>query len=198
MRAMLQAVERADRAAAQGTNPPVGTRTLPPPVIPLPPAPGTLPGRRRPIRLLIGAIIASLVIGSVVFVLTRPVQTPGGTVAGPQALATTTGGAPAAEGWVVDPVVVHNTGSKFDLVLEVTPRPATGTYSLVLEYDRVMFSPETVRRWLDHFARLLDAACLDPKRTLAELPLMGRDEEEEIRSHFGQMRQHHPDVPCLQ
>jgi hypothetical protein len=93
--AMLQAVERADRAAAQGTNPPVGTRTLLPPVIPLPPAPRTWPGRRRPIRLLIGSIVASLVIGGVVFVLARPVQTPEGAAAGPQALATTTGGAPA-------------------------------------------------------------------------------------------------------
>lgn len=106
-------------------------------------------------------------------------------------------GAPAADGWRVEPIMVHNSGSKFDLVLEITPHPRTGNYRLVLEYDSSLFERATIRRWLGHFERLLDAACLDPDRALSDLPLMGEDEMKEIHDRFGQRRQLHPNVGCL-
>jgi len=106
-------------------------------------------------------------------------------------------GAPAAEGWRVEPIVVHNSGSKFDLVLEVTPHPTSGNYRLVLEYDSSMFDPETIRRWLGHFQRLLEAACINPSRALSDLPLMGEEELTEIRNRFGRRRRDYPNVTCL-
>lgn len=106
-------------------------------------------------------------------------------------------GAPIAEGWQVSPLTVHNTGAKFDLVLEITPRSNGGGYGLVLEYNAGMFRPETMRRWLGHYARLLAAACQAPESALGVLPLMGESELVKVRAGFSEARHRFPAVECL-
>lgn len=106
-------------------------------------------------------------------------------------------GAPRLDGCHVEPVVVHNSGAKFDLVLEVTPRGAGQGYGLMLEYNAGMFEAATARRWLGHFARLLDAACAAPATPLARLPLLGEAERLEIARSFGTVCAAFPEAGTL-
>lgn len=106
-------------------------------------------------------------------------------------------GAPQSTQWTGTPIVVHNSGAKFDLVLEVTPRADRSGYGLVLEYNAGMFHRETMQRWLGHYVTLLTAACAQPDTTLGLLPLMGAAELDQIRKGFAAARQTYPEVDCL-
>ncbi len=79
-------------------------------------------------------------------------------------------------GLQVSPVDLHNGGSKFDLVLEITPD--RDGFALGLEYNDTLFLPETADRMLRHFANLLEAACASPETAVAMLRMM---DDEELR-----------------
>ncbi len=49
---------------------------------------------------------------------------------------------------------------------------ADGSLSVECDYCSDLFSAETIRRWLEHFETLLDAATREPARAVAELPLV--------------------------
>ncbi|MEQ1472985.1 MAG: amino acid adenylation domain-containing protein, partial [Candidatus Acidiferrum sp.] len=77
-------------------------------------------------------------------------------------------------GTEVRSVDVHNGGAKFDVLLEITP--AGNEYSLMLEFNKSLFVPETAERMLGHFTHLLVQACASPETSLALLPMMGERE----------------------
>ena len=73
---------------------------------------------------------------------------------------------------------LHNGGSKFDLVLEVTP--AGDGYRLELEYDTAILTEATAQRWLDLYRHLLESACKAPGTPLFELPWMTAEQQRNL------------------
>ena len=74
----------------------------------------------------------------------------------------------------------HNGSAKFELNCVVIPHaeqrfhdaeevPDVETITVALEYNTDLFQAATIRRWLDHYAALLDAATADPSRSVAAL-----------------------------
>ena len=90
---------------------------------------------------------------------------------------------------------LHNGGSKFDLVLELTPE--RGGYGLVLEFNVDLFSPETAARILRHFENLLAAACESPEMPLASLPIMDENETREMLSFVNRESRVFEELECL-
>ena len=72
-----------------------------------------------------------------------------------------------AQGLEVSPLHVHNGGSKFDLVLEITPILGAG-YRLSLEFNTGIFLPQTAQRMLGQFATLLVGLICDESRQLKD------------------------------
>ena len=70
------------------------------------------------------------------------------------------------------------TTSKFDLLLSVQAddRGIRGS----LEYSTDLFDGTTIRRFLGHFDRLLDAAVADPNANLSEIPLLTQAERHQM------------------
>jgi amino acid adenylation domain-containing protein/thioester reductase-like protein len=69
----------------------------------------------------------------------------------------------------------HNGTAKFDLTLGLTEIP-DGLVG-ILEYNTDLFDRSTAERIAGHFRRLLDEIIVDADRPVAELPLLGDDEE---------------------
>ncbi len=73
----------------------------------------------------------------------------------------------------------HGTGTaRFDLTLDLeeTPRGLAGS----LEYATDLFDRATVARWARHFESLLAAAVADPSGRVADLPLLGISERQQL------------------
>jgi amino acid adenylation domain-containing protein len=78
--------------------------------------------------------------------------------------------APATvDGLTIEPRLLPNGGSKFDLFLTVEPGP--GTWHTRWNYDTELFDQATVTGLADLYATLLHAALADEGRPIAELPL---------------------------
>jgi amino acid adenylation domain-containing protein len=80
------------------------------------------------------------------------------------------GGASRRGGLDLDLVALQTGTAKFDLTLAVTD--AGGDLAAALEYDRALFDASTVQRFAVSFEGLLAAAVADPRRRLAELPVL--------------------------
>jgi amino acid adenylation domain-containing protein len=85
---------------------------------------------------------------------------------------------PTLPGLEVSPVSLPGGGSTFDLTLEL----AEGERGLLgaLEYRSDFFEHSTVKRLADQFQRLLEGAAADPDRRLSRLPLLARQERQQI------------------
>ena len=85
---------------------------------------------------------------------------------------------PALPGLEVSPVSLPGGGAKFDLTLDLAEdeRGLLGT----LEYRADFFEHSTVKRLADQFLRLLEGAAADPDRRLSRLPLLSRQERQQI------------------
>ena len=90
---------------------------------------------------------------------------------------------------------LHNGGSKFDLVLELTP--FEDGYRVVLEFNADLFSQEAMARMLRHFQNLLGNACASPQTSLASLPMMDPSEIQQMLSFVNGERQVFEDLDCL-
>ncbi|MBM7171736.1 non-ribosomal peptide synthase/polyketide synthase [Streptomyces sp. G44] len=66
--------------------------------------------------------------------------------------------------------------ARFDLVLEFTP-DADGGCVLTVEYNKDLFDAATVTRMTGHLHRLLEGMADGPGRRLAELPMLGAEEQ---------------------
>src|SRR5579859_2616495 len=67
--------------------------------------------------------------------------------------------------------------AKFDLSVEVWE---DGEFHCQFEYRSDLFDHSTMRRMLEHFERLLQAALANPDRPLAELPMMSDEERSQV------------------
>ena len=71
-----------------------------------------------------------------------------------------------------------SSAARFDLELHV--RDGEGRLDGTLYYDADLFEPATIARRLDHLMTLLEAACEDASRPIAELPFLAPAERDQI------------------
>jgi amino acid adenylation domain-containing protein len=100
----------------------------------------------------------------------------------------------AAEGLKMTPMGVASGTSKFDLTLSVR---ADGEQTIFdLEYSAELFDPATIGRLTGHLVRLLEGALAAPGRRVAELPLLGPEEERQLLE-WNETAAAYPAEPCL-
>ena len=87
---------------------------------------------------------------------------------------------PMLPGLEVSLVSLPGGGSKFDLTLELAQDEDERGLSGVLEYRSDFFEHATVERLAGQFRRLLEGAVADPDRHLSRLPLLSRQERQQI------------------
>ena len=87
---------------------------------------------------------------------------------------------PTLPGLEVSPVSLPGSGAKFDLTLELAQDEDERGLLGVLEYRSDFFEHSTVKRLADQFLRLLEGAAADPDRRLSRLPLLSRQERQQI------------------
>jgi amino acid adenylation domain-containing protein len=80
----------------------------------------------------------------------------------------------------VSPVSLPGGGAKFDLTLELAQDEDKRGLLGALEYRSDFFEHSTVKRLTDQFIRLLEGAAADPDRHLSRLPLLSRQERQQI------------------
>ncbi|HKH48265.1 MAG TPA: amino acid adenylation domain-containing protein, partial [Thermoanaerobaculia bacterium] len=85
--------------------------------------------------------------------------------------------------------------AKFDLnlILSETARGLAG----MIEYSRDLFDSATIARLTGHFARLMTAAAADPRRALAELPLLSDGERHQLLAEWNDTRAPFPETMLL-
>src|SRR6476646_10505286 len=87
---------------------------------------------------------------------------------------------PTLAGLDVFPITLPSSGAKFDLILELAQDEDERSLSGALEYRCDFFGHSTVERLADQFRRLLEGAAADPDRRLSRLPLVSRQERQQI------------------
>jgi amino acid adenylation domain-containing protein len=85
--------------------------------------------------------------------------------------------------------------SLFDLSFDVTER-AEGLLC-TLEYNTDLFDGATIRRMLEHFAMLLEAAVTDPSASLSALPLLTDQERRQLLFQWNETRRDFPRDRCV-
>lgn len=76
-------------------------------------------------------------------------------------------------------IELPQTTTKLDLSLVLEPADDGGIEG-ILEYDRALFEPATLRGMLDHFVQLLAQVSSSPDQPAADLDLLGLDERETL------------------
>ncbi|MBY8883645.1 non-ribosomal peptide synthase/polyketide synthase [Streptomyces sp. PTM05] len=84
--------------------------------------------------------------------------------------------------------------ARFDLVLEFAPDTAGGC-ALTVEYNTDLFDAWTVARLSRHLHRLLEGMADGPQRTLAELPMLSRDEQRTLIDSWNPPTRGRPETP---
>ncbi len=84
----------------------------------------------------------------------------------------------AAEGLRMKLAGVPSSAAKFDLTLEV--RSDGERTSFEAEYSTELFDAVTIRRFLQHLVRLLEGMVDFPERRVSELPLLTREEAQQL------------------
>ena len=87
---------------------------------------------------------------------------------------------PTLTGLEVSPIALPSSGAKFDLTLELAQDEEERSLSGALEYRSDFFEHSTVERLAGQFLRLLEGAAADPDRHLSRLPLLSRQERQQI------------------
>jgi amino acid adenylation domain-containing protein len=80
----------------------------------------------------------------------------------------------------VSPISLPGGGAKFDLTLELAQNEDERGLVGALEYRSDFFEHSTVTRMVGQFLRLLEGAAADPDRRLSRLPLLARQERQQI------------------
>jgi amino acid adenylation domain-containing protein len=78
----------------------------------------------------------------------------------------------------LEPQPSEEATAKFDLTLSLSPRP--GGLAGGVEYNRDLFDPTTVARFVTQLERLLQGAVADPEAPLADLPLLSPAERHQL------------------
>jgi len=89
-----------------------------------------------------------------------------------------------------------NTGtSKFDLFVVLQENaPQLGGY---VEYDTNLFQAATIERMVSHFARLLEAAVLNPEQSISRLPLLSEAERRQLVIGWNDTHAAYPSDQCI-
>ncbi|MGW2443543.1 amino acid adenylation domain-containing protein [Streptomyces sp. NPDC001675] len=95
----------------------------------------------------------------------------------------------------VSPVDIDLSFTKFDLTVDVreTPDGLVGT----IEYNTDLYDRETVRRFIDHYTRLLAAVADDPALPVSRLPMVGDEERRRVVEEFNDTGRPFTDDRCL-
>ncbi len=97
-----------------------------------------------------------------------------------------TAGGPEMAGLTIEPLAVDSGTAKLDLLLSLID---SGTViEGAWEYSTDLFEPATVDRLSGHLQRLLAAAAADPERSVAELPLLTREESAQLLTEWNDTR----------
>src|SRR6478735_807048 len=104
---------------------------------------------------------------------------------------------PTLTGLEVSPISLPSSGAKFDLTLELAQDEDERSLSGALEYRCDFFGHSTVERLADQFRRLLEGAAADPDRRLSRLPLVSRQERQQILVEWngGKSKSEAPVIP---
>jgi amino acid adenylation domain-containing protein len=104
---------------------------------------------------------------------------------------------PTLAGLEVSPISVPGSGAKFDLTLELAQDEDERGLSGALEYRSDFFDHSTVERLASQFLRLLEGAAADPDRRLSRLPLLSRQERQQILVEWnsGKLKSEAPITP---
>jgi amino acid adenylation domain-containing protein/non-ribosomal peptide synthase protein (TIGR01720 family) len=95
-------------------------------------------------------------------------------------------------GLSVETLESASTGAKFDLELGVRSEADGLTWRL--EYAADLFDAATAERLLAHLERLVEAALAEPRRPLAELPLLSAAERAQALTHWNATARAWPDA----
>ncbi|MBD0378730.1 non-ribosomal peptide synthetase [Paenibacillus sedimenti] len=90
----------------------------------------------------------------------------------------------------IEPYVVENYISKFDLSLEA--KEMESGLSVHLEYSTNLFARETVERLGRHYINLLESIVQEPERKLAELDMLSDEEKQQILTDFNDTKTDYP------
>ncbi|MFJ8203445.1 non-ribosomal peptide synthetase [Micromonospora chalcea] len=95
----------------------------------------------------------------------------------------------------LEPVDVESSTARFDLELQVFDRPdgLTGWF----EYNTDLFEPATVERMSRHLAQLVENLLADPDRPIDQVPMLGADEERDLRLRWNDTRRDWPQPVCV-
>jgi amino acid adenylation domain-containing protein len=106
---------------------------------------------------------------------------------------------PAAElrmtGLRAEHVEAHSQTCKFDLAVWLTE--SEGSLHGTLEYSTDLFEATTIQRMATHFQTLLAGIIADPVRPIAQLPLLGTPESQQIGAEWNDTAAPYPDDQCL-
>jgi amino acid adenylation domain-containing protein len=94
--------------------------------------------------------------------------------------------APALGDLILQPFVLHNETTKFDLMLDMTETPAG--LSATLEYSTDLFDAATMGRLAGHVRALLEGVAADPRRRIAALPLVRAAERQQLLVEWNDTR----------
>jgi amino acid adenylation domain-containing protein len=64
-------------------------------------------------------------------------------------------------------------------------------------YNRNLFAPQTIRRWLGHFQALLEGILANPHQKISELPLLSADERQRVLVEWNATDAPYPRERCL-
>ncbi len=93
---------------------------------------------------------------------------------------------------------VHNSGSKFDLTVELNDE--AGRLRAMIEYNTALFERKTIHQMARHFAVLLAGAIEDPERRICDLPLLTSKDEHKLLTAWNDPETRYPrylSVPAL-
>jgi amino acid adenylation domain-containing protein len=98
-------------------------------------------------------------------------------------------------GLVLEPVKLENNTAKFDLSLSIIEHPQGLKASW--EYSTDLFDETTVVRMSRHYQHLLEAIVTDPDASVADLPIMNRNEKQRLLIELNKTKREYPRDKCL-
>jgi amino acid adenylation domain-containing protein len=76
------------------------------------------------------------------------------------------------------PIDIYTETAKFDFVMHIAPR--NGSYRCTVEYNKDLYTSETVQQILNHYQNLLQTIIEDPTQRISELSFLSKDEREKL------------------
>ena len=98
-------------------------------------------------------------------------------------------------GLTSSPIEKENHTAKFDLSLDMVESPAGLSGSF--EYSTDLFEPSTIARMVRHFQVLLEAIVSQPETPILQLPLLTKDERQQILLEWNDNQVEYPVDKCI-